>query len=70
MLDNSALNPGQVNSFAFDAAGLAELQSRVSTTGKASFRLTGMTPAPRVREIFGWDGRASAAPVLRIYYFR
>lgn len=70
VLDKSDLGVGRVNVFMFDDSGLAELQSRLGTTGKASFRLSGWTTAPYAREIFGWDGRTSAAPVLRVRYFR
>lgn len=68
VLDNNALRSGQVNTFVLDAAGVAELQSRLGTTGKASFRLSGTTPAPYARLVFGWDGRSNATPVLQVVY--
>lgn len=68
VLRNDALAPGRVNVFRFLPANFSLLKSRMATTGKVSFRISGTTTAPYVREIFGWDGRSSAAPVLRITY--
>jgi immune inhibitor A len=65
---DSDLAVGQWNRFMFEEDQLTGLQSRLDTTGRASFRLDGMPHFPYGRHIFGWDGSATNAPVVRIMY--
>jgi hypothetical protein len=61
------LEGGKANVFDF-GSGLAALQSRLTTTQRASFRLDGSADRPRLRQVFAWDG--AAPPVLRVKYTR
>jgi subtilisin family serine protease len=68
-MEAGSFGVGVANRFMFNSsAALAAFQSRLEGSGKASFRADGVLLAPYGRDIVGWDGRASAAPVLRIVY--
>jgi thermitase len=69
-LQNSELQVGQVNTFAFNSDQLSVLQSRLAT-GLVSFRLDG--PLSGANNIFSWDsgygtGGLGVKPVLHVTY--
>jgi uncharacterized repeat protein (TIGR01451 family) len=66
-LTEADLEVGKANVFDF-GSGLVALQSRLTTTQRASFRLDGTADRPRLRQVFAWDG--AAPPVLRVKYTR
>jgi len=67
-LQDGDLAVGAWNGFVFEPDQLAALQSRLNTTGRASFRLSGMPGFPYGRHIFGWDGTPANAPIVHIVY--
>lgn len=70
-LSRDDLRVGTVNVFSLSAAGLAELQARLTAGDRASFRLTATEPPLGYRAIFTWDsgngsGAAVRKPVLKV----
>ncbi|RME48944.1 MAG: hypothetical protein D6791_02035 [Chloroflexi bacterium] len=71
-LPASALGPGVVNTFDFDAYALSLLEERLQTTRRVSFRLSGPEEAVGTN-LFSWDSGYGAEstgnpPVLRVTY--
>jgi hypothetical protein len=66
VLTDGDLKTGTANTFTLTEDQLTELQSRLTSTEKVSFRLDGDFTAPYGRHIFGWD--AKTAPVLLLTY--
>ncbi len=67
-LTGEEVGAGVVNTFTFTDEQLVALQGRLNGSGRASFRLDGDAAFAYGRYIFGWDGRAEFAPLLRLTY--